>query len=185
MPSCSSERPSSRSDRSMPFDASPRIVPAFSSMPVPGMRLPAAAKTPFMPVRALGAPQTTCTGEPAPGSTRHTRSRSAFGCCRASKTPAITNGFSFSAGLESPSSSSPTLRQRFGDFLGRGVGVEMVLQPGEGEFHCRICELDLSRSVARQCDWRKESQAPLSVPRSAYSLPPQKCRESETLSRGG
>jgi hypothetical protein len=36
-----------------------------------------------MPVRAFGAPQTTCTGSPEPVSTMQTRSRSAFGCCSA------------------------------------------------------------------------------------------------------
>ena len=57
----------------------------LSVMPVPGMKLPGAANTPFMPVRAFGAPQTTET-MPVAGIDRQTRSRSAFGCCTASTT---------------------------------------------------------------------------------------------------
>ena len=54
----------------MPLLSSPRILLAFSSMSVPGMKLPVGAKMPFMPVRALGAPHTTCT-VPPPVSTLH------------------------------------------------------------------------------------------------------------------
>jgi hypothetical protein len=43
------------------------------------MIAPMGAKTTLMPVRALGAPQTTETG-PSPASTVQARSRSAFGC---------------------------------------------------------------------------------------------------------
>jgi hypothetical protein len=77
------------------IDAGPRDVTAGG------------AKTPFMPARALGAPQTTCTGVPDPVSTMQTRRRSAFGCWRASVTLAMVKERSFSAGLESSSSSSP------------------------------------------------------------------------------
>ena len=48
--------------------------------------VPGGEKTLFMPVRALGAPQTTCTGAPEPVSTMQTRRRSALGCCFASIT---------------------------------------------------------------------------------------------------
>ena len=37
MPSCSSERPISRSETSMPLEASPRITPGFKIVSVPGM----------------------------------------------------------------------------------------------------------------------------------------------------
>ena len=43
----------------MPHDVMPRITVSFSSMPVRGITVPAGANTPLMPVRALGAPQTT------------------------------------------------------------------------------------------------------------------------------
>ena len=68
---------------------------------------PAGANTPFMPVLAFGAPQTTWTGTPSPESTKQTRSRSAFGCWRASTTLAMTKGLRVSAGLWTPSTSSP------------------------------------------------------------------------------
>ncbi len=50
----------------MPALWTPRISPTLSVMPVPGMKLPGAANTAFMPVRALGAPHTTET-MPSPG----------------------------------------------------------------------------------------------------------------------
>ncbi len=90
MPSWSSEISSSASDTSMPRLSTPRMVPTPSVIFLPGMNVPGGAKTPFMPVRALGAPHTTCTGSPLPVSTMQTRSRSAFGCCFASTTRAIT-----------------------------------------------------------------------------------------------
>ena len=73
----------------MPFDSTPRMTPRVKSMPVPGMCVPGGAKTPIMPARAFGAPQTTWTFEPSPGSTMQTRSRSALGCFSAERTRAI------------------------------------------------------------------------------------------------
>ena len=74
----------------MPWLSTPRIVPTDSVMFLPGMNVPAGENTPFMPVRALGAPHTTWIGfSPLatwPVSTMHTRSRSAFGCCSAETT---------------------------------------------------------------------------------------------------
>ena len=69
----------------MPFDSTPRMTPFFSSTPVAGMVVPAGAKTPFMPVRALGAPHTTWTVSD-PVSTMQTRSLSASGCFSAETT---------------------------------------------------------------------------------------------------
>ena len=43
----------------MPREATPRIVLSRNSAPVRGMIVPAGAKTPFIPVCALGAPHTT------------------------------------------------------------------------------------------------------------------------------
>ncbi len=43
----------------MPREATPRIVLSLSRAPVRGITVPGGAKTPFMPVRALGAPHTT------------------------------------------------------------------------------------------------------------------------------
>src|SRR5580693_8553592 len=62
-----------------------------------------------MPVRAFGAPHTTCTGSPVPVSTMQTRSRSAFGCCLASTTRAMVNGASCWPMSSTRSTSSPIM----------------------------------------------------------------------------
>ena len=69
----------------MPFDATPRITPLASVIFLPGIYVPTAENTPFMPVCAFGAPQTTWTGPP-PASTIQTLSLSALGCGLASIT---------------------------------------------------------------------------------------------------
>src|SRR5262245_18084404 len=62
-----------------------------------------------MPVRALGAPHTTCTGSPVPVSTMQTRSRSALGCCSAEITRAMVKGASSFALSSTLSTSSPIM----------------------------------------------------------------------------
>ena len=69
----------------MPQLSTPRIFAFLSTTPVPGMVVPGGAKTPFMPVLALGAPHTTSTCS-VPVSTVQRLSLSAFGCCLASTT---------------------------------------------------------------------------------------------------
>ena len=61
------------------------ITALFSTSPEAGMTEPSGANTAFMPVRALGAPQTT-SKTPCLVSTVHRRSLSALGCWRASRT---------------------------------------------------------------------------------------------------
>jgi hypothetical protein len=85
MPSCSSPSLSSRAEQSIPLLATPRIEAFLSASPLAGMTAPIGANTAFMPVRAFGAPHTT-SSSPSRVSTVHTRSRSAFGCCLASRT---------------------------------------------------------------------------------------------------
>src|SRR5262249_18943855 len=109
MPSWSSESCSSNSDTSMPRLSTPRILPTPSVMSLPGMKAPGGTNTPFMPVRALGAPHTTCTGSPAPVSTMHTRRRSALGCCSAEITRAMVNGASSVLRSATFSTSSPIM----------------------------------------------------------------------------
>ena len=43
----------------MPRLSTPRMVPTCSVISLPGMKAPGGTNTPFMPVRAFGAPQTT------------------------------------------------------------------------------------------------------------------------------
>ena len=59
IPSCSSEIPISRSEQSIPLDSSPLITPFLRMSPELGIIAPGGAKTPLIPARALGAPQTT------------------------------------------------------------------------------------------------------------------------------
>ena len=59
IPSCSSDIPISRSETSIPHDSTPLILDFFNLTPVPGIKLFSGAKIPFIPSRALGAPQTT------------------------------------------------------------------------------------------------------------------------------
>src|SRR5580704_17400783 len=93
----------------MPRLSTSRILPTPSVMFLPGMKAPGGANTPFMPLRAFGAPHTTWTGSPAPVSTMHTRKRSAFGCCLASVTRAMTNGANRVALSSMRSTSSPIM----------------------------------------------------------------------------
>src|SRR6516225_674482 len=93
----------------MPRLSTSRIFPIPSVRFLPGMKAPTGANTPFMSVRALGAPHTTWTGLPSPVSTMHTRSRSALGCGLASTTRAMTNGANSFALSSMRSTSSPIM----------------------------------------------------------------------------
>src|SRR5271169_4422780 len=90
----------------MPFDSTPRMTPLASVIFLPGIYVPTGEKTPFIPVRAFGAPQTTCTG-PWPASTMQTLSRSAFGCGLASMTEATTKPSYLRLGSSTLSTSRP------------------------------------------------------------------------------
>src|SRR5215203_4700945 len=107
MPSWSSDNSISASETSMPRLSTPRMVPTPSVIFLPGMYVPGGENTPFIPVRAFGAPHTTCTGSPSPVSTRHTRSRSALGCCSARTTDATRYGANNAALSSMASTSSP------------------------------------------------------------------------------
>src|SRR5271154_703828 len=91
----------------MPFESTPRMTPLARVIFLPGIYVPTGEKTPFMPVRALGAPQTTCTGPP-PASTMQTLSRSALGCGLASMTEATTKPSYLRLGSSTLSTSRPT-----------------------------------------------------------------------------
>src|ERR1700733_13603928 len=91
----------------MPFDSTPRMTPLASVSFLPGIYVPTGENTPFMPVRAFGAPQTTWTG-PWPASTMQTLSRSALGCCLASMTEATTKPSYLRPGSSTASTSSRT-----------------------------------------------------------------------------
>ena len=96
----------------MPLDSMPRILVGFSTMPFEGMVAPGGAKTPSRPVRALGAPQTTCSTFSSPSiwaSTLQSFNLSASGCFTASMIFATRNTLSASAGLWTSSTSRPIM----------------------------------------------------------------------------
>ena len=59
IPSWSFDNPISYSEHVIPLDFLPRILEGFRMSPDPGIKEPHGAKTPFIPSRAFGAPQTT------------------------------------------------------------------------------------------------------------------------------
>ncbi len=73
-----------------------------------GIVRPTRAKTPSIPARALGAPQTTCTRS-LPVSTMHTLRRSASGCGSAEITRATVNSFRSFARSSMASTSRPSI----------------------------------------------------------------------------
>ncbi len=128
----------------MPRLSTPRMVPMPSVMFLPGMKVPGGENTLFMPVRALGAPHTTCTGSPDAGIDHadaqpvgirmllgldHARDRE-----RREAAAALSSIFS---------TSSPIMVSLSAIAVERLVGVEMLLEPGEGEFHEAVSTLAL------------------------------------------
>ncbi len=107
MPEWSSPSPISRAESIIASLFTPRISPALSVTPVPGTKAPGRAATPSIPVRALGAPQTTDSSRPSPTSTRSARRRSALGCGAASITRAMRKGASAAPRSSTPSTSMP------------------------------------------------------------------------------
>src|SRR6516165_3477866 len=93
----------------MPRLSTSRILPMPSVIFLPGMNAPGGANTPFIPVRAFGAPHTTWIGLASPVSTIHTRSRSALGCGLASITRAMTKGANSLTLSSMRSTSSPIM----------------------------------------------------------------------------
>ena len=107
---------------------------SLSIAPVRGIIVPAEAKTPFMPVRALAAPQTTWTCS-LPVSTTQTRSRSALGWRSAETTAATVKGFEPGAAVFDRLDIVAEHDQPLDDRGGRRIGVEMGPEPGDGRLH--------------------------------------------------
>jgi hypothetical protein len=81
---------------------------------------------PFMPVRALGAPHTTWTVVPLPVSTLQTRSLDHVAHDEALQG---RGGIGHALDLEAEHGERVTHLDQ------RGVGLEMLLEPGQGELH--------------------------------------------------
>src|SRR6185312_13477307 len=124
-PEASASMPSSFAEHSMPDDSTPRSFAALIATPPgrspsapeamdgregpPGSVAPTIASGTLMPTRALGAPQTICSGSPCPTSTLHTCSRSASGCFSAATISATTTPARSSPSGVSSSTSSPAM----------------------------------------------------------------------------
>ena len=116
----------------MPFDSTPRMTPFSRTMPVPGICVPAGAKMPFMPVLALGAPQTTWI---TPLGVDHADPQPiGIGMFLASRTCATVKAQALCLVLDFLDLEADT-DQPIDDLVERGIGVEVILQPREGEFH--------------------------------------------------
>ena len=102
---------------------------------------------PTSPARALGAPQTTCSG-PSPASTDSTCSLSACGCGAAVSTLAITNGVQRVGGVGDVLDLEPDARQRVRHRRGVGGRVEMLLEPAQRELHAPTPPLSVGTSSA-------------------------------------
>ena len=86
-----------------------------------------------MPVLALGAPHTTST-TPVPVSTLHTAAVG-VGVLLGLEHAGDGEGRELLAGVVDALDLQPHGRELLGQLLDRSVGVEMVLEPGEREFH--------------------------------------------------
>ncbi len=117
MPSWSSPSPNSSSAQIIPSETSPRIFP-FLIVTGAGLEpsragsissVPTVATGTRCPAATLGAPQTIWTGSPSPRSTEQTRSRSALGCGRTSRTAPTTTPSSDGPLVAIPSTSKPDI----------------------------------------------------------------------------
>ena len=134
----------------MPRLSTPRMLPTPSVMFLPGMKAPGGTNTPFMPARALGAPHTTCTGSPAPVSTMQTRRRSALGCCSAEITRRDRERCEQLAPVRHALDLEPDHGELVDDRGERLLGVEVLLEPGEGEFHALNPPASVGKSSGRK-----------------------------------
>ena len=87
-----------------------------------------------MPVRALGAPQTTCTGSP-PASTMQSAQPVGVGMRLGLDDAGDDEAFELGARVLDALDLEADAGERVDDLGEGGRGVEMVLQPGQGEFH--------------------------------------------------
>ena len=101
---------------------------------MPGMVVPGGAKTPFMPVRALGAPHTTSTCS-VPVSTTQSLSLSAFGCCLRVHHVCDGEGREIVARAADLLHLEPDCGELRREFVEGRIRLQMRLQPGEGELH--------------------------------------------------
>ena len=107
MPSPSDEMSSSRSDRIMPSEVSPRSLERAMRRPSSNA-VPGSATATVSPAAKFQAPQTIDRGEASPTSTWHNCRRSAFGCLPASSTCPATISSPTPSCAGSPRRSTPS-----------------------------------------------------------------------------
>ena len=112
IPSCSSPRPSSRVEQSMPWLVTPRIL-LFRILKSSPRTVPMGASAVTRPARALGAPHTISRISPSPASTRHTCSRSALGWGPASRMRATRTPSGTAPAVSMRSTGSPAMVRRW------------------------------------------------------------------------
>ncbi len=130
---------SSSSARIIPFDSTPRSL-ALPSLVPSGITAPGLATATVWPAATFGAPHTICDGASSPMSTRHTRSRSAFGMLLGLEHPAddevLERGHAVAL-------DALDLGAGHGQALGELVRVErrraVLVQPFEGDAHQPNC----------------------------------------------
>ena len=88
-----------------------------------------------MPVRAFGAPHTTCTGSPAAGIDHADAQPVGVGMLLGLDHARDGERRELFALVLDALDLEPDHGQLVGDLAERAVGVEMLLEPGEGEFH--------------------------------------------------
>ena len=124
--------------------------PSSASCRCPGHRRPGAPNTPSIPARALGAPHTTCTG------CRRRHRRSAPAACRPadgarrSAPCATVNGASASAGLSTPSTSSPIAVSVSAIVAASASVSRCSLSQRQREFHAPTPPLSVGTSRKRK-----------------------------------
>ena len=100
------------------------------------MNVPSGANTAIMPARALGAPHTTSNvGLPFSISTCTTRSAIGVGVGLRLDDARNREGAELGGRVLDALDLEPDRRQLVGDLGERGLGVEMILEPGQREFH--------------------------------------------------
>ena len=119
----------------MPRDSTPRMVPILSASPLTGITTPGRANTAFMPVCALGAPQTTWIGAAGAGVDHAELQLVGVGMFLGRDDMGDGEILQPRAGILDRFHFETDGGELVGDRRGIRVGVEMVLQPGERELH--------------------------------------------------
>ena len=104
-------------------------------MPLAGTVAPGRPSTPTSPARALGAPQTTCSGSPSPVSTDEHLQLVGIGMARGAQHAGDPEPGQALGRVFDPLDFKPDGVELGGDRLDARLGIEVVLEPGQRELH--------------------------------------------------